>query len=76
MTNNLEDIEIAGAGLPHWDPTSAHERHGRDYDRQASGLNTAIGEANEASGFGSVFVTCTVVFPDKLVDIAHEGRQS
>ncbi|CAN0095086.1 unnamed protein product, partial [Scytosiphon promiscuus] len=57
MTNNNDQIEIRGGGLPVWDPAAA-EKHGVGVSNGARTRGRGIDE------LGSMIVTCTVALPD------------
>lgn len=73
VTNNRDDIEIAGGGLPLWDPSKTNNPafdNGRPDScspNRSTNTTPSYGLEDDAlSSFGSMFLTCNVVFPETM----------
>lgn len=78
VTNHRDDVEIAGGGLPLWDPSNGIPANNRredsystnrtntDRSSSTSTINSSSVEGGASSTFGSMILTCNVVFPETM----------
>lgn len=71
VTNHRDDIEIARGGLPLWDPSNGSSaNNGRADSYSANRTNTRPNnngvEGDASSTFGSMVLTCNVMFPETM----------
>lgn len=69
MTNNKDEIELRGGGLPYYngrDNTGGRNNNGEETPASRTAGASMDSSDEGTTTFGSVFVTCTVVFPQRL----------
>lgn len=68
MTTHEDEIELIGGGLPRWNYANAGKRNSGRKGAQddTAGTSSDAVENTDDVDLGSLFIKCTVIFPDHL----------